>query len=242
MLRTCASLVTLLACCQTAAAQGFGSSTGFGQTNTSAAQGLAGAAGQGGAPQSGTGSVVAAGSGFSFDPRFGTTAVGNAFSTGVGGLGGIGGIGGIGGLGGIGGGRLGGGLGGFGGGFGGGGFGGGGFGGRGGFGQNQQQQNQSKIRATIKVGFDYQAPPPQSQAIAIQNRLARLPIPQRFDQAQIQFVGRQAVVRGTFEDPEDIAVLRQLLLLEPGVEEVDVSQAVVVVSPAELVPPPPPAF
>jgi hypothetical protein len=148
------------------------------------------------------------------------------------------------GLGGLGGGLggLGGGLGGFGGGLTGGRFGGfgGGFGGRGGFGQSQQQQNQSKIRATAKVGFEFDVPTAQSQATAIRSTLARLPLPAKFDQAQIEFSGRQVIVSGNFQNPDDVEVLKRLLLLEPGVESVEVRTATVKSAiPTEVVPAPP---
>lgn len=222
MLRTYLFILTILAGSPVVLGQGFGGNTGSGQTGGLSSQTGGGQTGglSGLSSQTGSASGTAAGgqaAAFSFDPRFSATPFGSAFGTGgLGGVGGLGGgLGGIGGLGGgFGGGRFGG-MGGF----------GGGFGGRGGFGQNQQQQNQTKIRATAKVGFDYNAPQPQAQATAVRSTLARLPIPERFNQAQIDFNGRTAVVSGSFEDADDIAVLKQLLLLQPGIEDVDIRNA-----------------
>ncbi len=216
MLRTCICVLSIFASSPVVLGQGFGGNTGTGQTGGGQAGALSGFGAQTGGA-TGTGATAAAGqaSPFSFDPRFSATPFGSAFGTG--GLGGVGGFGG--GLGGLGGGFGGGG-------FGGGGFGGGGFGGRGGFGQNsQQQQNQTKIRATAKVGFKYTAPQPQARAANLRSTLTRLPITERFNQAQIDFNGRTAVVSGSFEDADDIDVLKQLLLLQPGIEDVDVRNA-----------------
>ena len=235
MLRTYIFITCILASIPVVLGQGFGGSTGTGQTGGGQTGGLSGFGAQtsgGTGTGTGTGATAAAGQGtaFSFDPRFSATPFGSAFGTGgLGGVGGLGGgLGGIGGIGGgFGGGRFGG-LGGF----------GGGLGGRGGFGQNQQQQNQTKIRATAKVGFDYNAPQPQAQATTVRATLARLPIPERFNQAQIDFSGRTAVVSGNFKNADDIAVLKQLLLLQPGIEDVDVRNATSSAASSSVVPAP----
>lgn len=231
MARCILSLLLAFVCCRTVAAQGFGGSTTDRTTTGGATSGL-GAATQAqtrgtGAATGGLSAAAPFGSGFTFDPRFGATSFATPFGTGIGG-----GVGGVGGLGGFGGGLSGSRFGSFGGGFG------GGFG-RGGFGQTQQQ-NQSKIRATAKVGFEFQAPPAQAQATTIRATLARLPLPPKFEQAQIQFDGRTAVVMGNFKNAEDVAVLKQLLLLEPGVSEVDVREAVVPGASVDVVPAPNP--
>ena len=58
----------------------------------------------------------------------------------------------------------------------------------------------------------------------MQLTLTRLPQPERFAGVSVQLDGRTAVATGSLNNPRDAELLKQLLLLEPGVYEVDVSQ------------------
>lgn len=193
------SLATLLVVCSasTVFGQGFG-------TNAQSAQ-------TGQAAVGGTDIGQEFGGEFTFDSGgFGGAGFGGANQN-AGRLGGLGG-----GLGGFGGGLggFGGGLGGFGGGFGGGGFGGGGFGGQG------QQNNQSKIRATVKLGFTIERPPAEVRARNVNATLRRLPLPKKFQSVNVSIDGGTAIINGAASNVEDVDVLKQLLLLEPGVYDV----------------------
>ncbi|MEM8734276.1 MAG: hypothetical protein AAGG44_08640 [Planctomycetota bacterium] len=168
-------------------------------------------------PQTGTGTAAAGGStptatptgqDFDFSNTFGGSQIG-INSNNAGGFGG--GLGGTTGLGG-GFGR----LGGFGGGFGG--FGGGFGGGLGGF---NQQQNDAKIRATIKLGFKYEPPRSSLRTQRLNATLRRLPLPSKFQGVQVAINDRTAFVSGRNVAEEDRDVLEQLVLLEPGIDDVE---------------------
>lgn len=182
---------------------GTGSGLTGGQTGTGAGIGGGGTTGLGGF-----------GSGFSFDPNFGTTTMANPFGNaangsqmspmrtmGIGmgmGMGmGMGGFG-MGGMGGMG-------------------------GGMGGFGM-QQQQSQTKVRPTVVLGFEVARPSSQQRAQTVRLTLDRLPQAQRFAGVAVEIDGSRAVVSGSLKDPKDAELLRQLLLLEPGVYQVDMQQ------------------
>ncbi|QDV26647.1 hypothetical protein [Aureliella helgolandensis] len=117
----------------------------------------------------------------------------------------------------------------------GGGFGGGGFGGGRGA-QNQNQQNETKVRATVKLGFKIDGPPPALRSRQLNSTLARLPLQRQFANIHVVMDGSTAVLSGIAKNPEDLGVLRQLLLMEPGVQEVNLSQIQTPVSEPELVP------
>lgn len=182
---------------------------GAGGGNLGAGGGAGGAGGLGGQANSGGGF----GSGFSFDPRFGATTFGNpaggaggAFGNRMGnmGMGGLGmGMGGMG-MGGMGFGR--------------------GMGGFGMGGMGSQQQQQSRVRPTVRLGFEVERPSVVTRSQQVQMTLSRLPQAQRFSGVNVVLDGRRAIATGALANPQDAALLRQLLLLEPGVYEVDISQ------------------
>lgn len=185
-----------------------------------------GAGAQGGQGNAGGGGF---GSGFSFDPRFSATTVDNPFGgggmnagrAGAAGMGGLGmGMGGMGmgglGMGGMGGMGLGMGMG-----MGMGGLGMGGFG-MGGMGMQQQQQ--SKLRPTVRLGFEVERPSPVRRSQQAQMTLSRLPQAERFAGVNVVMDGNRAIATGSLENSADAGLLRQLLLLEPGIYQVDVSQ------------------
>ncbi|MBX3424001.1 MAG: hypothetical protein KF752_20785 [Pirellulaceae bacterium] len=105
-----------------------------------------------------------------------------------------------------------------------GGFGMGGFGmnrsGMGGMGGNQQQR--PKLRPTVSVDFEVDRPTNQQRLNQVQVNLSKLPQPGRFTGVNVQMVGSKAVVTGSLPNSKDADVLKQLLLLEPGIYEVDV--------------------
>ncbi|MFN3190650.1 MAG: hypothetical protein ACE361_09020 [Aureliella sp.] len=187
------SAVGIFCLCPQAHAQ-FGQDTQT-QTGTAAAGGS-------------TPTATPTGQDFDFSNTFGGTQIGinsgNGFGTA--GLGGNTGLGRLGGLGGFGGGF--GGLGGFGGGFG---------GGLGGF----NQQNDAKIRATIKLGFAYEPPKPSFRAQRLNATLRRLPLPSKFQGVQVAINDRTAFVSGRNVAEGDREVLEQLVLLEPGIDDVE---------------------
>lgn len=97
-------------------------------------------------------------------------------------------------------------------------------GGRGGMGGTGQQQ-QYTLRPTVKLGFDVPMPNSQARSQQIQVTMARLPEPSRFAGANISIDGRKAIVSGSV-DKNQRELLKRLLLLEPGIYEVDMSKLV----------------
>jgi hypothetical protein len=98
------------------------------------------------------------------------------------------------------------------------------FGGNRGFGNmNSQQQQKQQMRTTVKLGFDPPAPSAQVRTQAARVNLSRLPEPQRFAGINVELIGRKAVASGKISKAADADLLKQLLLLEPGVFEVDLS-------------------
>lgn len=182
--------------------------TGFGgnsQTGTGGNQNNSGLGGQSGIGGGGFGS------GFSFDPSFSASAFGGNSSAnptlsraGMVGMGmgmgmGMSGFG-MGGMGGMGMGM-----------------------GSSGMGMQQQQQ-QTKVRPTVRLGFEVARPSAQIRAQQAQLTLARLPQAERFAGIELQMDGNRAIVSGQLKEPQDAELLRQLLLLEPGVYQVDLQQ------------------
>ncbi len=159
-----------------------------------------------------------------------TNPLGNTATTGRTGMMGMGGMGGMGGLGMMGMGGMGMGMGGMGMGMGGMGMG-MGMGGMGGRGQQQNGrggmggsgQQQYTLRPTVKLGFDVPTPNSQARGQQIQLTMARLPQPSRFAGANVSIDGRRAIVTGNV-DKSQREILKRLLLLEPGIYEVDMSQ------------------
>lgn len=98
-----------------------------------------------------------------------------------------------------------------------GGFGGGGFGGGG---AGQTQENQTPIPFTLKLGFKPKYRSPAEVSRLVTNRLTRLPLPPKFAGMSVFIDGTTAVVSGNVPTQEDAQVAEQLLLLEPGVDDV----------------------
>lgn len=180
---------------------GFGSS-GFGTSTTGQTSGVGGA-GTTGASTFGQGFTFNSGLGLGGNPM-GMMGTGGMGRTGFGGMGGLGmmGMGGMG-MGGMGmGGR-------------------GGNNGRGGAMGGSQQQYQ--IRPTVKLGFDVVTPNSQQRAQQFSSTISRLPQPERFSGISVKVDGRKAVASGSLKNKADANLLRNLLLMEPGIYEVDIS-------------------
>jgi hypothetical protein len=192
-----------------------------GGTGNTGGTGMGGAANTGatGVTGSGTGQ---AGSSFNFDPRFGAATFANPFGA-TGGAANANRLGGMG-MGGMGMGGMGMGMGGF----GMGGFGlGMGMGGRMG-GMGMQQQQQSRLRPTVRLGFEISRAPTQQRSQRAQATLSRLPQSERFAGTDVRIDGERAIVTGSVRNAADAGLLKQLLLLEPGIFEVDVTELVAV--------------
>lgn len=229
--------VALVACSQTASAQARGNTGGQGALGGTLSEvGTLGGATDAAGATGATGTAGTANGALSESAQIGrfsdgfTSAAGNfgAAAT-TGNLGGLNsGLGGFG-------------LGGFGGGLGG--FGLGGFGGGFGGGLNQNSQQQQTIRATVKLGFSMPPIPGPVQTRQVNARMSRLPLPSRFAGVQVQIADRIAYIPDGVSE-EDAGLLARLLMLEPGVDDVEseytredpsVSDAMV----EEVVPPPP---
>jgi hypothetical protein len=137
--------------------------------------------------------------------------IGPSSNTGGGGLGGgIGGLGG--GLGGLGGGGLGGigGLGGL----------GGGLGrnqaGRG----NQGQGAKGSFRATVRPDIAVDSQRVGNLSGQLQNRMSRVPLPERLRGAKVSIEDGQVVLRGNVSNEADKRMMERLIQLEPGVNSV----------------------
>ena len=138
--------------------------------------------------------------------------IGPSSNAGGGGLGGgaLGGLGG--GLGGLGGGGLGGigGLGGL----------GGGLGrnqaGRG----NQAQGGKGSFRATVRPDIAVDPQRVGNLSGQLQNRMSRVPLPERFRGAKVSIEDGQVVLRGHVSNEADKRMMERLIQLEPGVNSV----------------------
>jgi hypothetical protein len=90
---------------------------------------------------------------------------------------------------------------------------------RGGLNQNQNSTN-SKVRATVSLGFEV-APPTNAVATqAINDRLSRIPS-SILNGVTVEINGRTATIRGEVNAPSDGKVIERLLSLEPGIDAVD---------------------
>ena len=155
------------------------------------------------------------GQGFNFNPAFSSAGLRSPFGNNVGmmGMGGRGMMG-MGGLG----------MGGFG--MGMGGMGMGGMGGRnqqGNRGSGMGGNQQPSLRPTVKLGFETVLPSNNQRQQQVQVSMSRIPQADKFMGANVQIQGRKATVSGSVP-PDKVRVLKQLLLLEPGIYEVDLSQ------------------
>lgn len=184
-----------------------------------------GAAGGGlGGGMAGFGGNVAAGSPFGA----------NAFGGGAGGVsGGIGGLGG--GLGGLGGGigGLGGGLGGL-----------GGIGGLGGLGGSRTNRDQlgggrnasgkGQIRAVVRPDIDFNQGARNASFNTIPERMSRLPLPERLRNISATVESGVVVLRGSVPTESDKRMVEKLVMLEPGVTQVQ-NEVSVRTKPAESI-------
>ncbi len=99
-------------------------------------------------------------------------------------------------------------------------FGGGRNAGRGGFNQNQNQNStKSKIRATVKLGFESTPTTNVVATRAINDRLRRIPAAV-LTGVSVEMSDRIAVIRGKVNSPGDGKVIERLLSLEPGIDGV----------------------
>lgn len=189
----------------------FGQGFSFGSSASQVGTTGAGMAGTGMA--GGTGGTGTFGSPFSFNSANTGTATGmtgmNRMGMGMGGMSmGMGGMG----MGGMGMGGMG---------MGRGGMGGMGMNNRGGMGNTMQQRAQ--IRPTVKIGFESTLPSSEQRTQQVSATVSRLPQPERFQGANVTVEGRKAIVTGSLPKQADANLLKQLLLLEPGIYEVDLS-------------------
>lgn len=91
------------------------------------------------------------------------------------------------------------------------------------FGNRSQNQQDGKIRAKITLGFPYAGPPSELHTQTINATLRRLPLPERLRDVQVVIDGEKAIASGNVGSKDDIDILQQLVLLEPGIYEVDIS-------------------
>jgi hypothetical protein len=191
----------------------FGNS-GFGTTSGTSGFGTTGGT-TGGSGLGQTSGVGSFGQGFTFNGGFGLgaspmgmTGMGgrSSFGMGMGGMGmGMGGMG----MGGMGMGGMG--MGGR----------GGATGGRsGGMGGTQQQY---QIRPTVKLGFTVATPSAAQRTQQFTSTIARLPQPERFAGVNVKVEGRKAIASGKLVSKADAKLLKNLLLMEPGIYDVDIS-------------------
>ncbi len=102
-------------------------------------------------------------------------------------------------------------------------------------GMNNQNQNQTKVRATVRLGFSMPLPPASERSQAIQSRLSRIPGSSSAQNLQVSLSGRTATVRGQVQSLDDGKLIERLLKLEPGIDTV-VNQLAVSTSPAGSAP------
>ncbi|XZE44755.1 BON domain-containing protein [Pirellulaceae bacterium SH467] len=188
---------------------------------------------QSGAPSGGAGGTGGGTTGFGGAPAGGSPFGANAFGGGTLGAGGLGG--GIGGLGG--------GLGGLGGGFGGGLGGLGGIGGLGGLGgsRNRNQlgggrnaNGKGQIRAVVRPDIEFNQDARNTSFNTIPERMARLPLPERLRNISATVESGVVVLRGTALTESDKRMVEKLVMLEPGVTQVQ-NEVSVLTKPAETI-------
>jgi hypothetical protein len=147
----------------------------------------------------------------------GTGALGGTGGQGTG-IGGIGNsLGGLGGLGGFGGG-----LGGF-----------GGLGGLGQLGNLNQDDGETKVRATVRLGFEVPGRTMDTRVSELSRRLQNVRLPERLQTMEVALAGRTAFLTGTATNGGDIRLMSRLLMLEPGIDtvQIDVQPVAEVVEP-----------
>lgn len=86
---------------------------------------------------------------------------------------------------------------------------------------NTQTQNRRPYRTTIRVGFDYPAPAPGTLAAQLTTQLQRARLAPSQNSVVVEVQGHTAILRGQVATAHARALAEQLVLLEPGIEQVD---------------------
>ena len=85
------------------------------------------------------------------------------------------------------------------------------------FGQQNSSQNQRTIRATVKVRFPYTRPAAAQVSQTVVARWNRIPLPEKFNGVNLEFVNGVATLTGKVATAEEKRMAEKLILLEPGV-------------------------
>ena len=88
------------------------------------------------------------------------------------------------------------------------------------FGQQNSSQNQRTIRATVKVRFPYTRPAAAQVSQTVVARWNRIPLPEKFNGVNLEFVNGVATLTGKVATAEEKRMAEKLILLEPGVSVV----------------------
>lgn len=86
--------------------------------------------------------------------------------------------------------------------------------------RNNQSQNQTKIRSSVRLGFELPARRAEERSQALQARIPLLRLGSSSQNVQVSMQGRTAVLRGRIATQADSSLAERLLQLEPGVDEV----------------------
>lgn len=90
---------------------------------------------------------------------------------------------------------------------------------------NQQLTTQTRTRppyrTTLRVGFDYVAPEPNALSAQLTNQLRRARLGPLQSSVVVEVQGHTAILRGQVATAHARALAEQLVLLEPGIEQVD---------------------
>mgnify|MGYP006083966999 FL=1 len=129
------------------------------------------------------------------NPRSFSTTVGSGFGNSMGGFGGMGGMGGMGGF--------------------------GGMGGMGGFGNQNQNQPQNTLRFPYVIAFKTTPFLPQRVQVRAESRLKKLPGLSKFNQVSVTMNKTTATLKGVVVSDRDKRFIEKLVMLEPGVKEID---------------------
>jgi len=85
---------------------------------------------------------------------------------------------------------------------------------------NQAQGGKGNFRAAVRPDIPLSNQRTPNIAGQIQNRLSRVPLPERLRGAQVSVEDGQVVLRGTVSSEADKRMMERLMQLEPGVESV----------------------
>lgn len=88
-------------------------------------------------------------------------------------------------------------------------------------GLNTQSQTRPPYRTTIRVGFDYPTPPAGTLSAALTSRLQRARLAPSQNSVVVEVQGHTAILRGQVTTPHARVLAEQLVLLEPGIAQVD---------------------